>query len=113
MMTAFSKCLRCGLFADKRTSRTCGYVAPMDPTTLTVPKPQAPAPPSASKPSLAKRVVAVLLVVPIALCFVTVVKSQYFGLGWASSILIGSVGFGLLGLANHLWAGNTNDDLKG
>jgi hypothetical protein len=72
---------------------------------------QAPAPPApAGKPNLVKRVVAVLLVVPIALCLAAVVKSQDFGIGVLPSILIGAVGFGLLGLANYLWTGKPSDE---
>ena len=75
MLSAFSKCPKCGLLADKRTSCTCGHVAPPAPSAPTPSKPRTmAAPPSPSKPGLLKRAVAVLLVVPIAFCLVAVVK---------------------------------------
>src|SRR5207249_4430911 len=99
---AFNKCPQCGLFEDLRTKCSCGY----DATT-------AVAPGATAKPRLVKRVIAVLLVIPIAVCTVVVIKSQDFGIGLVPAILVGAVGFGLLGLANYLWTGKTADERGG
>lgn len=104
-MEPFDKCPRCGLLGSWRVNCTCGYLASHTAASPTEP---------ATKPSVAMRVIAVSLVVPIALCAVTVtqwIKGQEFlGLppgGIVLEIVVGAVGFGLLGLANYLWTGTS------
>ncbi len=116
-MTSFSKCPQCGLFEDRRTRCRCGYVAPGDSPASTPPDAVPPPPPTA-KPGLLRRVLAVLLVVPIAGCLVLATKWQDLGLGrpfevlpeLVGQILVAMVGFALLGLANYLWTGKTREE---
>ena len=71
----------------------------------------------AAKPGAVMRVIAVLLVVPIALCAVTVtqwIKGEAFlGVppgGFVLEVAVGAVGLSLLGFANYLWTGKKRDE---
>jgi hypothetical protein len=72
--------------------------------------------PDATKPGVVQRIVAVLLVAPVALCAITVLQwnkdQEFLGVqgGIVGSIVVGAIGFGLLALANYLWTGKTRDE---
>jgi hypothetical protein len=65
-----------------------------------------------------KKVVAVLLVIPVAGLIAAVVKWDDLGLDkqitvvspFVGQVIAGFIGFGLLGLANYLWTGKTADE---
>ncbi len=106
-MEPFDKCPRCGLLSSWRVTCSCGYMASHAQPATTEP---------ATKPSTIMRVIAVLLVAPVAVCAIAVLQwskgNEFLGVlgGIVPSIIVGAVGFGLLGLANYLWTGKTRDE---
>ncbi len=115
-MKDFNKCPQCGTLGTRRWQCDCGYGAEPVPTPqIEQPKPVTPTPSSPMR-----RIMALMLIIPVALLVVAVVKWEVLELGRftppfpdiVNKILVGGVALTLLVVANVLWTSSTNTSPK-